>query len=173
MDTQRESIGLGQRFLRDTEESDDRALVIFSGIYAVQLPTLRQLINGPVFASDVLGYVSLLKSEMTRSHPHCDRHPNLQMVPCLLRRASGLIAGHACPVPGCGRLLGGDGFLGDTDLELVLAPGVGSGNTNAPKESSGKKRSSNNNASNQNRPLNRHAAARAAILKAIEQKQRP
>jgi hypothetical protein len=96
------------------------------------------------------------------------------MVPCLLKRADGMIAGYACPVPGCGRMLVGNSFVGGKDPELVLAAGAGAGASNSLKASGATNNSSKKkkNASNQDRPLNRQAAARAAILKAIEEKQR-
>jgi len=94
------------------------------------------------------------------------------MVPCLLKRANGMIAGHACPVPGCGRVLVGNSLVGGKDPELVLAAGAGAGANNSLKASGTTNNSSKKNASNQDRPLNRQAAARAAILKAIEEKQR-
>lgn len=83
-----------------------------------------------------------------------------------------MIAGYACPVPGCGRVLVGNSFVGGKDPKLVLAAGAGAGANNSLKASGATNNSSKKNASNQDRPLNRHAAARAAILKAIEEKQR-
>lgn len=105
---------------------------------------------------------------MTHFQPRCDRHTNLQMVPCLLRKRTGMVAGHACPVPGCDRYLVGETYLSSTDAELVLKtkrPGLGKIN---PKSISKKSFVEDN----VDRPLNRHAAARAAILRAIEEKQR-
>jgi hypothetical protein len=93
------------------------------------------------------------------------------MVPCLLKRANGMIAGHACPVPGCGRVVVGNSLVGGKDPELVLAAGAGAGANNSLKANA-TNNSSRKSASNQDRPLNRQAAARAAILKAIEEKQR-
>jgi hypothetical protein len=94
------------------------------------------------------------------------------MVPCLLKQANGMIAGHVCPVPGCERVMVGNSFAGGKDPELVLAAGAGAVSNNSLKNSGATNNSSKKSASNQDRPLNRHAAARAAILKAIEEKQR-
>jgi hypothetical protein len=107
---------------------------------------------------------------MSRTNPHCDRHPNLQMVPCLLRRPKGMVAGHVCPVPGCGRYFVEEGYVSGADVELVLAPSLSIRSKNAfAREETQKKKSP----SSDHPALNRHAAARAAILKAIDQKQRP
>jgi hypothetical protein len=40
---------------------------------------------------------------MTRLRPACDRHPNLQMIPCSLKTTAGQAQGYVCPVPNCGR----------------------------------------------------------------------
>jgi hypothetical protein len=37
------------------------------------------------------------------THPVCDRHTNLQMIPCSFERPTGRVLGHICPVPSCGR----------------------------------------------------------------------
>jgi hypothetical protein len=102
---------------------------------------------------------------MTGSQPTCDRHTNLQMVPCWLQRATGVAAGYVCPVPGCGRYHVDDVYLEASEVEIVLGP-----NTAAPTRSMVKRSGSKETA--RDKPLNRHTAARAAILKAIEQKQR-
>jgi hypothetical protein len=108
---------------------------------------------------------------MTHSDPTCDRHPNLQMVSCWLKRSHGVVAGHVCPVPGCGRYHVDERYLNAADIELVLSTNTRS--KRALQTSTTKKDLSKKHSLNQDRPLNRHAAARAAILKAIEQKQQP
>lgn len=75
---------------------------------------------------------------MARSRPMCDKHPNLQMIPCSLQTPNGKVFGHVCAVPGCGRYHGPQGYF--------YAPQEG-------EESEIK--------------LNRRAAAREAILRAI------
>jgi hypothetical protein len=75
---------------------------------------------------------------MPKSRPMCDRHPNLQMVSCTLQTPTGKAFGHVCAVPGCGRYHGPNGYFD--------APGEG-----ADSEIK----------------LNRRAAAREAILRAI------
>jgi len=75
---------------------------------------------------------------MARARPTCDRHPNLQMVTCSLQTSQGKVFGHVCAVPGCGRYHGPQGYFD--------APPEG-------EESEIK--------------LNRRAAAREAILRAI------
>jgi len=101
---------------------------------------------------------------MNRSHPNCDRHTNLQMVPCWLKHENRVVAGHVCPVPGCGRYHAEEAYLAAKEVELVLGP----------KASELKKAIKNINPqpTESPKPLNRQEAARAAILKAIEQKQR-
>ena len=49
------------------------------------------------------------------SHPACDRHPNLQMIPRSLTRPAGSTNGYMCPVPGCGRHRDEQGYF---DVEL-------------------------------------------------------
>jgi hypothetical protein len=68
----------------------------------------------------------------------CDRHPNLQMMPCSLQTTAGKTFGYVCAVPGCGRYYGLKGYF-DAPVEGT--------------ESEIK--------------LNRRAAAREAILRAI------
>jgi len=46
-----------------------------------------------------------------RTHPGCDRHPNLQMIPCSLKRTNGQSLGYVCPVPGCGRHRDDEGYF--------------------------------------------------------------
>jgi hypothetical protein len=101
---------------------------------------------------------------MNRSFPNCDRHTNLQMVPCWLQRENRVVAGHVCPVPGCGRYHAEGNYLEAKDVELVLGP----------KASELKRaiKKSNPEPTPSPKPLNRQEAARAAILRAIEQKQR-
>jgi hypothetical protein len=103
---------------------------------------------------------------MTRLHPTCDRHTNLQMVPCWVQRAKAVADAHVCPVPGCGRYHVVDVYLEATEVELVLGP-----QTASPPKSMSKK--SGSIKAGPDKPMNRHTAARAAILKAIEQKSRP
>lgn len=101
---------------------------------------------------------------MSRSRPNCDRHPNLQMVPCWVKRPKGVTSGHICPVPGCGRYHVDEMYLAAGEVEMALGPKpVASAKgalTKAPP-----------NEVISDRPLNRQAAARAAILRAIQQKQ--
>lgn len=106
-----------------------------------------------------------LNGTMTRSLPICDRHPNLQMVPCWLKRHRGITGGHVCPVPGCGRYHVDDVYVEADAVEVVLGPTAVVPSTGLLKKPPQK------NLASDKRPLNRHAAARAAILKAIEQKQ--
>jgi hypothetical protein len=75
---------------------------------------------------------------MARSRPTCDKHPNLQMMPCSLQTMEGKTFGFVCAVPGCGRYYGPKGYF-DAPVEGA--------------ESEIK--------------LNRRAAAREAILRAI------
>jgi hypothetical protein len=72
--------------------------------------------------------------------PHCDRHKNLQMVPCSLTRQAGSESGHVCPVPGCGRHHDREGYFDRFETRAA-----------------------------QPKPPNRREAARAAILKAIHE----
>jgi hypothetical protein len=102
----------------------------------------------------------VLKDSMKLTHPNCDRHPNLQMVPCRLKRDKVVVSGYICPVPGCGRCHLDQGYLRLGDVELLAGPDL-----MVPRKGPAKSISSG-------RPLNRHAAARAAILRAIEEKQR-
>jgi hypothetical protein len=102
----------------------------------------------------------VLNASMKLTHPNCDRHPNLQMVSCRLKRNQTVVSGHICPVPGCGRCHVDQGYLRPGDVELLAGPDL-----MVPKKGPTKSISSN-------RPLNRHAAARAAILRAIEENQR-
>ena len=101
------------------------------------------------------GKVSACNSHlMNRSHPTCGRHTNLQMVPCWVQRGRSVAAAHVCPVPGCSRYHVDGVFLEASEVELVLGPKMAL------------------NPDKNQKPLNRQAAARAAILKAIQQKQR-
>ena len=104
---------------------------------------------------------------MKPARPTCDRHTNLQMVPCWVKRRGALVAAYACPVPGCSRFRTHEGYLNSADLEVVLDPSAG-----ARKKAMASERRTKNSeiSSNQEQPLNRQAAARAAILKAIESK---
>jgi len=47
--------------------------------------------------------VRLNTCTMARTHPVCDRHTNLQMIPCAFDRPTARVLEHVCPVPGCGR----------------------------------------------------------------------
>lgn len=105
---------------------------------------------------------------MPRLSPHCDRHPNLQMVPCLLRRTMGMVAGHVCPVPGCGRHFVENSYLEEVEVRTVKASIF----HNDALRSAGEKSLAERSPGKPNRPLNRNAAARAAILKAIEESRR-
>ena len=51
------------------------------------------------------------EAPMPRIHPGCDRHPNLQMVPCGLKRTNGQSLGYVCPVPSCGRHRDHEGYF--------------------------------------------------------------
>jgi len=75
---------------------------------------------------------------MVRSRPVCDRHTNLQMIPCTFQTPTGKASGYVCAVPGCGR------------------HHVDAGYFDGPVKS----------AQEQSKP-NRQAAALAAILRAI------
>ena len=117
-------------------------------------------------AADLLSFsetVSLSRL-MNRSLPHCDRHTNLQMVPCWLQRDKAVVPGHVCPVPGCGRYHADGVYLEGKDVEMVLGP----------KSTELKKaiKKDNPQPPAPTKPLNRQEAARAAILRAIQQKPR-
>ena len=106
---------------------------------------------------------------MKPARPTCDCHTNLQMVPCWVKRHGAVVAAYACPVPGCTRYRTSEGYLNAADLEVVLEASAGLGKKTVASERR-KKNSPSAIASKQKEPLNRHAAARAAILKAIESK---
>jgi hypothetical protein len=57
---------------------------------------------------------------MARTHPGCDRHPNLQMIPCFLKRTAGQSHGYICPVPGCGRHRDDEGYFDVVETKPVL-----------------------------------------------------
>lgn len=86
------------------------------------------------------------------------------MVPCWLRRDKAVVPGHACPVPGCGRYHADGAYLDAKDVEMVLGP------KSAELKKAIKK--DNPQPPAPAKPLNRQEAARAAILRAIQQKQR-
>jgi hypothetical protein len=109
--------------------------------------------------------------DMSHPRPTCDRHTNLQMVVCWFKRGHAIVAGHACPVPGCGRYHTGEGYLNAADVELILVPQGSVRKKGVASEMPEQKLPIRPAATAQERPLNRHAAARAAILKAIESKQ--
>lgn len=106
---------------------------------------------------------------MKPARPTCDRHTNLQMVPCWVKRRGAVVAAYACPVPGCDRYRTHEGYLNAADLEVVLEASASARKKGAGSERR-TKNSYNSGASNQKQPLNRHAAARAAILAAIDSK---
>src|SRR6266481_414828 len=89
---------------------------------------------------------------MTRLHPACDRHTNLQMIPCSLKTTTGQAHGYAhahayvCPVPGCGRLDDDTGYFDAVETRGLLGDSA---------------------------PKNRGNAARATIMKALEERVRP
>lgn len=110
---------------------------------------------------------------MKSVRPTCDRHPNLQMVPCWLKRGREVVPGHACPVPGCDRRHTQEGYLNASDGEIVMGPQSSVGKKGAGSASLNQKSILKQAAAGEDRPLNRHAAARAAILQAIEAKRQP
>jgi hypothetical protein len=55
------------------------------------------------------------------THPVCDKHKSLQMIPCVVERPTGWVSGHVCPVPGCGRHRDEDGYF-DIAEPRVPAP---------------------------------------------------
>ena len=82
---------------------------------------------------------------MTRLHPACDRHANLQMIPCSLKTATGQATGYVCPVPGCGRHHDDDlGYFDAVETRALLEGSI----------------------------PDRRDAARAAIMKALEERLR-
>jgi len=108
--------------------------------------------------------VKVFSFAMSRFHPNCDRHTNLQMVCCWVKRPQGITSAHICPVPGCGRYNVDGIYLAARDVEIALGPkAVASAKSTLTKGTSNEVLSE--------RPLNRQAAARAAILRAIQQKQ--
>jgi len=54
-----------------------------------------------------------------RSRPACDRHGNLQMIPCSLDRPTGTVSGHICPVPSCGRCHDGRRYFDEETITSV------------------------------------------------------
>ena len=83
---------------------------------------------------------------MARLHPACDRHANLQMIACSLKTATGYADGYVCPVPGCGRLHDDTGYFDAVETRGLLGDSA---------------------------PKNRRNAARATIMKALEERVRP
>ena len=81
---------------------------------------------------------------MASSRPSCDKHPNLQMISCSLKRATGPSQSYVCPVPGCGRHLDDEGYFNVVETTVLI------------EESS---------------PKNQQQLARAAIMKALRQPQ--
>jgi hypothetical protein len=85
-------------------------------------------------------------------------------VSCWVNRPHGVTSAHICPVPGCGRYCVDGTYLAAGDVEIALGPkAVASAKSTLTKGTSNEVLSE--------RPLNRQAAARAAILRAIQQKQ--
>jgi len=80
---------------------------------------------------------------MTKMRPVCDRHKNMQMVPCSRKTTTGKNESHICPVPGCGRRHNDQGYF--DGIEAKPSAQI-------------------------NSQTNRREAARAAILKAIEER---
>jgi hypothetical protein len=76
-------------------------------------------------------------------------------------------------VPGCGRYYTQQGYLNAADVELVLSPQTGARKKAVASETLKKKPALEPVVAGEERPLNRHAAARAAILRAIEAKRQP
>jgi hypothetical protein len=95
------------------------------------------------------------------------------MVTCWLKRGHVIIAGHACPVPGCGRYHTPEGYLNAADTELVVGPPSSVRKKGVASETSRKTLPPPSAAAAKDRPLNHHTAARVAILKAIESKREP
>jgi hypothetical protein len=86
------------------------------------------------------------------------------MVPCCVERSQGITGGHVCPVPGCGRYQVDGTYLNADTMGLVFGPKpVGSTNSTLQKAPSVEATPA--------RPLNRQTAARAAILRAIQERQ--
>jgi hypothetical protein len=53
------------------------------------------------------------------THPSCDRHKNLQMIPFSLDDASGKISGYICPVPTCDHFFGNRPPEGATQRRIL------------------------------------------------------
>lgn len=83
---------------------------------------------------------------MARLRPVCDRHTNLQMIPCSLKTTTGQAHGYVCPVPNCGRHHDDTGYFDAVKTRAL------------PEDSS---------------PRNRRDAARVAIMKVLEQRLPP
>jgi hypothetical protein len=83
---------------------------------------------------------------MTRLRPVCDKHPNLQMIPCLLETTTEQAHGYVCPVPNCGRHCDDLGYFDAVETRGSLEGGI---------------------------PRNRRDAVRTAIMKALEERLRP
>ena len=86
------------------------------------------------------------------------------MVSCWVKYPRGIKSGHVCPVPGCGRYFVDETYLNAEDIELVLGPKPVASTNSARKKAISKEAGSA-------RPPNRQTAARAAILRAIREKQ--
>ena len=79
-------------------------------------------------------------------HPVCDRHANLQMIPCSVNRTTRQAPGYVCPVPGCGRHYDDKGYFDVVETAALVGDSI---------------------------PKNRRDTARAAIMKALEERLRP
>ena len=60
---------------------------------------------------------------MASSRPVCDSHPNLQMIPCSLKRTTGQSHGYVCPVPSCGRHRDDEGYFDVVETKPSLDGG--------------------------------------------------
>jgi hypothetical protein len=83
---------------------------------------------------------------MTRLRPVCDKHPNLQMIPCSLETTTEQAHGYVCPVPNCVRHCDDLGYFDADEARGCLEASIS---------------------------RNRRDAVRAAIMKALEERLRP
>ena len=68
---------------------------------------------------------------MTRTHPSCDRHPNLQMITCSIKRTTRQSHGYVCPVPGCGRHRDDEGYFDVVQAKPALVDSASRNRRNA------------------------------------------
>ncbi len=62
---------------------------------------------------------------MARLHPACDRHTNLQMIPCSHETKNGSVRGYVCPVPNCGRHHNDDlGYFDAVETRALLEDSI-------------------------------------------------